>query len=234
DDFSDFPAEAKNLPTVGGSFGNYTNETIVSLNPDLVIAAEINTPEQVQALEDLGLTVYYLKNPTSMEGMYENLQIVGKLTGHEGEARALAESLQQRVKAVTDKIALLSYGPSVFYELDSSDPNAPYTAGKGTFIDLLIQMAGGSNLGNAMDGSWGQMSLEELVVQNPHVILLGDAAYGVTPESVAQRPGWEGLAAVQENRVYAFDDNLVSRPGPRLVDGLETLAKLLHPGALEE
>jgi len=71
-------------------------------------------------------------------------------------------------------------------------------------------------------------------VQNPQVILLGDAAYGVTIESVKARPGWEALDAVQNNRVYAFNDDLGSRPGPRLVDGLEELAKLLHPELFEK
>jgi iron complex transport system substrate-binding protein len=73
------------------------------------------------------------------------------------------------------------------------------------------------------------MSLEALLVQDPAIILLGDAAYGVTPESLATRAGWDKLAAVQNNKIYTVDDNLISRPGPRLVDGLETLAKLLHP-----
>jgi iron complex transport system substrate-binding protein len=71
--------------------------------------------------------------------------------------------------------------------------------------------------------------MEQLLVADPAVILLGDAAYGETPEKVAARPGWDALAAVRNGQVFAFDDNLVSRPGPRLVDGLEALAKLLHP-----
>jgi iron complex transport system substrate-binding protein len=119
--------------------------------------------------------------------------------------------------------------PKVFYELDSTDPNAPYTAGAGTFIDTLIGMAGGDNVGQALGSQYGQLSLEKLLVENPDVILLGDSAYGATPESVAGRPGWEALAAVKDQRVYPFDDNLVSRPGPRLVDGLEAIARLLHP-----
>jgi iron complex transport system substrate-binding protein len=94
-------------------------------------------------------------------------------------------------------------------------------------------MAGGENVAGDLDGQYLQISLENLVVEDPDVILLGDAAYGVTPESVGQRSGWESLSAVQDGRVHPFDDNLASRPGPRLVEGLETLAKLLHPELFE-
>jgi iron complex transport system substrate-binding protein len=229
DEFSDYPAEAKELPSVGGSFGEFNNEAIVSLKPDLVLAAELNPPELVTTLEDLGLTVYYLKNPLDLEGVYENLRIVGGLTGRLEGAETLIGSLQERVEAVTAKTAGISTRPKVYYELDATDPNAPYTAGPGTFIDMLITMAGGQNIGGSLSSPWAQISAEELVVQNPEIILLGDAAYGVTPESVAARAGWEKLDAVTNNQIHPFDDNLASRPGPRLVDALEALVKVLHP-----
>jgi iron complex transport system substrate-binding protein len=229
DDFSDYPAEAGSLPKIGGSMGNYNLEAITALQPDLVLAAQINTPEQVKALEDLGLTVYYLANPNTLEEMYANLEIVARLTGHETETAALIDSLQARAAAVDEKVATLTEKPLVFYELDSTDAAKPYTAGPGTFVDLLIQRAGGQNLGAQLDGAWVQISIEQLVVLDPQFILLGDSMWGVTVESVGQRSGWETLTAVQEGRVFTFDDNLVSRPGPRLVDGLEALAKLLHP-----
>ena len=229
DEFSDYPAEAKALPSVGGSFGKYSSETIVSLKPDLVLAAEINSPELVQSLQDLGLTVYLLPNPTTLEGMYNNLATLAQLTGHEKETQKLVEALQKRVKAVQEKVAGAAAKPLVFYELDSTDPNATYTTGPGTFVDLLIQMAGGQNLGGALQGQWAQISTEELIVKNPDMIVLGDSAYGVTADSVKQRTGWEALQAVQNGAIFPFDDNLVSRPGPRMVDGLEAMAKLLHP-----
>jgi iron complex transport system substrate-binding protein len=229
DEFSDYPAEAKDLASIGGGFGDYNYEAIVELQPDLVLAAEINTPEQVQAVEDLGLTVYYLSNPTTLEEMYANLRRVGQMTGHEAEAAALAEELAARQAAVVETIASAEARPGVFYELDITDPGAPWTAGPGTFINTLIEMAGGHNVAADLQGQYVQISLEELLVRDPEIILLGDAAYGVTPESVPQRAGWEKIAAVQEKRIYTFDDNLVSRPGPRLVDGLEALAAEIHP-----
>ncbi len=229
DEFSDYPAEAKNLPSVGGSFGKYNYEAVVNLKPDLVLAAEINTPEQVDALQKLGLTVYYLSNPTTLDGMYQNLDIVAQLSGHTKEANTLIDGLKKRVEAVQTKVKEAKMTPSVFYELDATNPSAPYTAGPGTFVSLLIQMAGGKNLGDSLDKAWAEISMEKLLVSNPDLIILGDSAYGETPQKVAQRAGWNVLQAVKNQKVYTFDDNLVSRPGPRLVDGLEAMAKLVHP-----
>jgi iron complex transport system substrate-binding protein len=230
DDFSDFPAEAKALPSVGG-LDKYNNEQLVALKPDLVLMAEINTPEQVSKLEALGLNVYYLNNPKTIEDLYKNLQIVASLTGHEKDTSALIESLKSRVAAVDEKIKSAATKPVVFYELDSTDPAKPYTVGPNTFVDLLIARAGGLNLTTAagVQDAYPQLSVEQLVSSDPDMIVLGDSMWGVSVESVGQRPGWEKLKAVTGQKVFPFDDNIVSRPGPRLVDGLEALARLIHP-----
>jgi iron complex transport system substrate-binding protein len=232
DELSDYPEEAKDITDIGSTFEALNTELIVSLKPDLVLAAEINTAEQVKQLEDLGLNVYYLKNPHTLEEMYGNLEIVARLTGHEAEAAALIESLKARVAAVDEKITPISSRFSVFYELDATDPAKPYTAGKGTFIDQLIERAGGYNIASDLE-EYPQMSLEQVVAADPAFIILGDARYGITPESIAQRPGWENLSAVKNGNVLPFNDDLVSRPGPRLVDALEELARLLRPGLFE-
>ncbi len=127
-----------------------------------------------------------------------------------------------------EKIAPISSRFSVFYELDATDPAKPFTVGKGTFITMLIERAGGYNIA-AEIGGYPQMSLEEVVAADPAFIILGDARYGVSPESIAERPGWSNLSAVTNGNVVPFNDDLVSRPGPRLVDALEELAKLLRP-----
>jgi iron complex transport system substrate-binding protein len=193
------------------------------------LAAEIDPPELVKSLEGLGLTVYYLSNPTTLDGMYANLETVGRLTGRVDETAKLVQSLKARVAAVDAKLAGVSVRPSVFYELDVTDPSKPYTAGPGTFIDTLIQRAGGVNVASPLKDQYPQISLEELVVLDPDMILLSDSAYGETPEKVAARAGWGTLAAVKNGKVYPFDYHLLSLPGPRLVDGLEQLAKLMHP-----
>ncbi len=229
DEASNYPDEALNVTSIGTTYSDLNTEAILALEPDLVIAAEANTPEQVKSLEDLGITVYYLKNPVTFAELYEQVELFGQFTGHEEEAKALAESLAARVDVVTTAVANVTEKPKVFYELDGTDPSKPWTTGAGTFIDTLITMAGGVNIGGVLSEPYPQISVEEIVRQNPDFILLGDAAYGVTIESVAARAGWGDLTAVKDGNIFAFDDNLASRPGPRLVDGLEAMLKILHP-----
>lgn len=230
DTFSDYPEQAKTIPDIGGGFGELNIEAILAQNPDLVFTSALTPPEQIKALTDAGLTVFTLGNPKDFSELYASLETLAQLTGHETEAAALIGELKQRVAAVEEKLAGVSQRPLVFYEIDGTDPNAVWTPGPGTFIDTLINMAGGENLGAKLQGEWVQISLEELIARDPDLILLGDALWGgVTVESVQARAGWEALEAVQNGSVFPFDDNLVSRPGPRLIDGLEALARLLHP-----
>ena len=230
DSYSDYPAEALQVKNIGGGFNQLDAETILSLQPDLVLASSLTPPEQIQALQKLGLKVFALANPKSFDGMYINLLTVASLTGHTEQAQTLIQTLKGRVVTVEHKLANLKSRPLVFYELDGTDPNAPWTPGPGTFIDTLIGMAGGDNLGQVLTSDWAQISLEELIAKDPAIILIGDAYWGgVTVEAVKARTGWDALSAVKNGQVFPFDDNLVSRPGPRLVDGLEMLAAFLHP-----
>ncbi len=234
DDYSNYPQEAQSLPSIGDTMGTISFEKITSLQPDLILAAPLTSPEQVKAMEDLGLTVFMLPNPVTLPDLYENLKTVGQLTGRESEAETLVNNLAGRVSAVEEKLADIQERPLVFYELDGSEPAKPWTTGPGTFVDYLIQQAGGTNLGSKLSGEWAQISQEELIVQNPDIILLGDALYGgVTPQQVAARPGWDQIDAVKNQKVLPFNDDQVSRPGPRMVDGLEELARILHPEAFE-
>ncbi len=230
DTFSDYPEEAKTIPDIGGGFGELNSEAIIAQKPDLVLASSLTPPEQIKALESLGLTVFAIANPNDFSGLFQNLRAVAKLTAHEAEAETLVDELDARIKAVEEKVKNTHEKPLVFYELDGTDPNAPWTPGPGSFVDNLIRMAGGENLGSGMSSEWAQISIEELVSKDPEIILIGDATWGgVTLDDVRNRAGWESLKAIQEGRMFVFDDNLVSRPGPRLVDGLEAMAKLLHP-----
>ncbi len=230
DTYSDYPAEAKNVPDIGGGFTELNMEVILSKKPDLVLTAPLTPPEQIAELQKAGLTVYVLPNPKTFDDLYANLETVAKLTGHEKEAATSIGTLKARVDAVTSKAANVTQRPVVYYELDATDPTAPYTSGPDTFVDLLIRAAGGENFGATLKGDWVQISVEELLARQPDLIVLGDNLYGgVTPDQVKARAGWEALEAVKQDKVFIFDDNLVSRPGPRLVDGLEAMAKLLHP-----
>ena len=229
DSYSDYPAEAKNIPDVGWTYGKYNLETVVNLKPDLVLAGEITTPEMVTSLENLGIKVFYLKNPLNLDEMYTMLKTIGELSGHTTEAEPLIHNLQQRAAALQVKLAKVTFHPTVFYEIDATDPSKPYTPGPGTLYTNLISLAGGENIGARLTTAWPQISLEQLLVDDPTYILLGDANFGTTPEMAGERTGWHSLTAVKEGRVLPFDDNLLVRYGPRLLDGLEALAKALHP-----
>jgi iron complex transport system substrate-binding protein len=234
EEFSLYPVEAQSIPSVGSLFGNLPSETILAMEPDLVIAPEIISVEQVQALENLNLTVYYQKNPTTFDELYTNLSDLAALTGHTREAETLNRDLAMRVEAIVNTLAAVETRPKVFYELDATDPENPYTTGAGTFIDTLISMAGGENIGAALEGAYAQISSEQVINANPEVILLADADYGVTPEIVAARAGWADISAITNGRVFPFDPNLGSVPGPRLVDGLEYMARTFHPDLFQE
>jgi iron complex transport system substrate-binding protein len=160
--------------------------------------------------------------------LYENIRTIAAFAGKSAQAETLIADLQARFVAVKREVAKAADAPLVYFELDATDPLSPYTAGGGSFIDMLITLAGGRNLAAGLP-EWAKISAEEILRQDPDLILLADAAYGVTVESVSQRPGWRNLAAVKNEAVYAVDPNLVMRPGPRLADGLETLAALIHP-----
>jgi iron complex transport system substrate-binding protein len=228
DEVSDYPASASEVASIGSTFGELNTEAILALGPDLVLAADITAPEQLQSLEALGLTTFVVPNPTDFDGLYDNLITIGEITGHVGEAADLAQDLRSRMEAVT-ALTLDADPTSVFYEIDGSDPNAPWTTGSGTFQNLLIQLAGGANAAAGIEG-WGQIDLEELVIQDPEVIVFATGPFIVTTsQSLSERPGWGGIAAVQSGRVVSIDTNWIDRPGPRLVDGLEALARTLHP-----
>jgi iron complex transport system substrate-binding protein len=229
DEFSDYPEAAKALPAIATGMGKLNTEAVVALEPDLILAAEITSPDQVETLRGLGFTVFVVINPDDFEGLYGNVLSLGTLTGRGTQAQGLADELRDRVTAVGQKLSSATTSPRVFYELDGTDPTKPWTSGPGTFLDLLIRAAGGTNVGAVLSSQFAQISSEELVRQDPQVILLGDTAYGTTIEGVSARAGWATMTAIKRKAVFPFDDNLVSRPGPRMVDGLEQLARLIHP-----
>lgn len=229
-----YPPEAQQVKDLGGFWETLPTEDILALEPDLVLAAEIITKEQVKQLTDLGLNVYWQENPDDFEGLYENIRQVAVLTGNEEEAGELISSLQERVAALEEKLTDVDQEPLVFYELDATDPTNPWTTGSGTFISYVIHKSKGENMGDILEGSWAQISSEEVIAQNPEYILLADAMYGTTPEGVGERAGWDEITAVQEGNLVPFDPSILSVPGPRLVDGFEEVARIIHPEVFSE
>lgn len=228
DAYSNYPESVDELEEVGSLTGELSLEKILALNPDLVIAAEINSPEQIKGLEDLGIPVYRIKNPKDLESMPELFRKFGEILDESDQMETVAARFETRLSEIR-KLLKDAKAVSVFYEIDASDPTSPWTTGSGTFIDSLIQEAGGKNIAAEMDGEWLQISVEFLIEADPEIIVLGDANYGVTPESLSERDGWGDLSAVVNGAILSVDSDIVSRPAPRIIDALEILAQFLHP-----
>ena len=226
---SDFPESLSELPRITGWDMSINYEELVALGPDLVLASEMTSLEAISSMEDLGLNVFCIKNPADFPELFESILMIGELISKTPEAEELTAALSDRAAEIEAAAAEAEDKPLVFYEIDATDPAKPWTAGKGTFISKLIQMAGGVNLGDELDGEWIQISLEALLKADPQIILLGDSMYGSTAEAASQRTGWSEISAVKSGKLFEFDDNLVTRPGPRLVEGFELIAQMIHP-----
>jgi iron complex transport system substrate-binding protein len=222
DQYSDYPEPAKAKPKVG-SFIQPDMEKIIVLEPDLILVTAIHLKTVLPELERRHLPAL-VTNPRDVKGVPASVEMVGQVTAKQPEARALAATLRGRIEAVESRVK--SATPSrTFYELSPT----LHTTGPGTFVDDLIKLAGGANIAASSAQEWPQLNQEALLLADPEVVLLADHEAGITPEQVVARPGWSRLSAVTGNRIFAVDANLTNRPAPRVVDGLEIIAKKLHP-----
>jgi iron complex transport system substrate-binding protein len=231
-DFDDYPAEvADREKVVVGA--QVDVEKVVAAHPDLILAAgnELTPTPVIEQLTRLGYPVLTLY-PQSLDEVYGDIALVGHAIDETDAATALVDQMRQRVDAVARAVAG-AHRPRTFYEVSIFE-GVIYTAGDGSFLASLIDLAGGEPVtGEARSTSIG---LEQLVSADPQLIILGDSSYDptITPASVADRPGWRELSAVREGHVVAYPDDLVTtRPGPRIVDGLEALARIVHPEAFD-
>src|SRR5438105_5765289 len=221
DDFSDEPAAAKAKEHVGGVKVNL--EKVVSLKPDLIVTVKFSDGT-IEALSQSTASVLVI-DPQGAADVARSAALIGQAVGADGAK--LASDIQKRldaVKAKTDGAPKLK----VFHEVDASDPAKIYTVGAGSFIDDLIKLAGGTNVFGATKNPYPTVSGEEIIRTDPEVIVLGDALYGTSIDSITSRPGWSALNAVKTKRVYA-GLSVFGRPGPRLGEAAEAYAKLVHP-----
>jgi iron complex transport system substrate-binding protein len=228
DSLSDFPADTKDLPKIKTYPLNL--EQVANFKPDLVLAAGLQSPDEIKKLADLKLTVLVVGSAnTTFDNVMDDITLVAKVTGTDVPAKSIVDGMKQKVDAVKAKVATAKTKPRVYWELDATDPAKPYTPGPGSFIDDIITLAGGANVAASAKSPYAQINAEEVIAANPDIIILSDAAYGISVESVKARKGWSVIPAVKNDKAFPIDDNLVSRPGPRIVDGLEAAAKLIHP-----
>jgi cobalamin transport system substrate-binding protein len=225
--FDDYPPAAKSMEHVGGAgeFGVDPNvEKVVSLSPDLVLA--ISGGDQWKArLRELGIPVFTI-NGTDFDDLLSDIRTVGRLTGTTDAANSLTASMEQQAQDVASAV---SADPAVSCFFEVYYPPLT-TVGPQTFISDLLRRAGCDSVSAAARSDYPQWSVDRLVTESPVVYLVASES-GVSAAAVGRRPGFDAIAAVHDGAVFLVNSDLVSRPGPRVVDGLLALAKDLHPEA---
>jgi iron complex transport system substrate-binding protein len=227
-DFDNYPEQAKSIAHVGGAgeFGVDPNiEKVVSLHPDLMLA--ISGGDQWKArVRQLGIPVFTV-NATDFDDLLDDIRTIGRLTGAVQKATELTASMRQRAAAVEAETSR-DHPTTCFFEAYYPPLT---TIGPKTFIYDLLRRAGCAPVSASATSDYPQWSVDELVAESPAVYLVSSES-GVSVESVRKRPGFSAIAAVRDGRVYLVNSDLIARPGPRVVDGLELLARLLHPNVV--
>ncbi len=222
----DYPPEAAVVPKIGDFQVN--PEAVIACDPDLVLGF-LGNDDGLTAVSETGIPVLVF-DPASLDGVYSDIETIGRATGAVSQADELVTSIKNDVEAIAKTARETGASPRIFYALDT----ALWTAGPGSFLDELIRVAGGINIAEEVAGGlaqpYYQFAPEQLVAADPDVILLANTAYKTTTE-FTRDPRFAGLKAVEEDRVMVVDDVLITRPGPRIARGLEILAAAIHSGS---
>ena len=222
---SNFPERAKQKVQVG-SYVSPDFERIVSLKPDLVIATGVgNTRDVVDRLDRLGFPTYVIF-PKNFDDILKSMDHLGRVVDREKEAAAIVQGMKKRRERIVERIKDL-HRPRVFLLVGE----APIvTAGKGSFADDLIRLAGGENIAGKEKEMYPRLGMEEVLQRAPEVILISSMNPKAEHKKVLQEwSRWKTLPAVKDNRIYVIDSDLIDRPSPRIIDGLEGIARILHP-----
>jgi len=226
-DWCDFPPEALDKEKVG-AYDTPDIEKIFALTPDLILVAYGTSIDVINTLEGLELTVFGIKS-TDLDDVLNDIRTVGEITDKEVEAYTLTSEMAVGIQTVTNQTEELEQRPKVFYIVWGGESSALWTAGSGTFIHELIEKGGGVNICQNITG-YTMISIEEVIARNPEVIITSELSYDWAKNATELA----STNASQTGRIFTCDDDLVQRPGPRLVKGLEWLAYFIHPEIFEE
>ena len=223
--FSDFPPAATMKPKVG-SYVDLNIEAIIDLNPDLILGTGAGTsPVLVKRLGRMGFSVFIV-SPKNLDGVLAAIQQIAGVVGRERKGRAIVENMKHRIDRVSRRVAGRGE-PRVFLQI-GRDPI--YTVSDGSFAHHLITIAGGDNIAKNARIPYPSYSLEKILLQAPEVIIVSSMYRGGNHESwIEEWKKWKILPAVKDNRLYAIDSDIIDRPSPRIVHGLEKIAWMIHP-----
>lgn len=225
-DYDDYPEQVKDVQSVG-SLTDPNVEKIIELKPDVVIASTHFKDDVAKKLEDLGIKVVVLYDASDFNGAYDTINTLGQIVNAGDKAKNIVDSMKKKIEDVQEKVKGKET-PKIYYVVGFGK-DGDYTATGDTFIGQMINMAGGDNI--AKDASGWKYSLEKIIENNPDYIVISKN-YGMKGQFIAT-DGYKELSAVKNNKVIEIDDNLINRQGPRLADGVEALAKILHPDAFK-
>lgn len=220
-EYDTYPEEVKDLPKVGG-FKGPNIELITAQEPDIIFASTLSGKEEMETLEKMGIPVVVIE-AKSIDNIYESIEMLGKITNKEEKAQTIVNEMKSKIQEISNKV---KDRPKikVFHLIDI---NGNWTAGSGTFIHELINLAGGQNIAEDTEG-WVQYSIEELVRKNPDAIVM--SSYAGDVETIKNMEGYKETNAVKNNNIYVVsNDDIISRASNRIVLGLEEIAKFLHP-----
>lgn len=225
-DYCDYPKEVSNIASIG-SLTEPNIEKIVELKPDVVIASTHFKKDVLTKLEKMNIKVVVLYGPETFDGVYDTISKVAEVINAKSQADKLVSDMKNKVSSINDKVKDKNK-PKVYYVV-SYGKMGDFTSGGDTFIGNMIEMAGGNNVASDVKG-W-KYSVEKLVEKNPDIIIC--SKYFDAKKGIQQTPGYKDLKAVKDGKLIEIDNNLLDRQGPRVVDGLETLAKIIHPEAFK-
>ncbi|WP_062198359.1 ABC transporter substrate-binding protein [Massilibacterium senegalense] len=228
-DYDTYPKEVKNIEKIGGLDVNV--EKVIALKPDLVLAhaSAMSTAEDgLNQMRESGITVLVVNEASSFDKVYDSIELIGKATGKQKEAKDLVKSMTTKLKAIEEKTKQVESPKKVYVEVSPSP--SIYTAGKNTFIDEFLTTIHAENVAKELEG-WPQISEEKVIEWNPDTIITlyhGDMVEKVEYK-IENREAWSDITAVKEKQVVEVDSDLTSRPGPRLVEGVEEFANAVYP-----
>lgn len=224
-DFDNYPEEAKDVERVSDSM-TINSEKIISLKPDVIIAYTIGDETALKPLEDAGIPIFIIKSAVTFDDVYSDIDQIAKVMGVTDKGEELVKNIKKQIKDVEEKVASVDSKEKTYFEISPS-PEI-YTAGAETFQQEILASAGIENIFADQKG-WAKIADEEVVKRNPDAIITTVGYVDNAVDEIKSRKGWENVSAVKEDQVYQLNEDVMSRPGPRIGEAVELVAKTIYP-----
>lgn len=231
--YCDFPERALRREKIGGMI-DLNLERIIALKPDLIIGFRGNPLRVIERIRSLHLPLFVLEIGTNLETVFIVIEKIGTITQSEKKAEILVESLKKRYNKTQTALRNVQHEPRVFLSIHGT---GLWTCGKGSFLNDLVEKARGVNIAGNIPRKWLHYNREQLIRDNPEVIIIlskSQREFSNVKDWIKNKAHLKGIKAVATDRIYFLDENLATRPGPRLIDALEELARILHPQFFKE